>query len=135
MHNATLCLFRFGMPLLLTMVAINHVNGHAKHTEGNGIGVCMHDAADARGECSHSALYNPHDLRIYPNPMPGGIGTVRFTDIPDHLSVYDLVGGLVYHNDQVSDDQVIDLGHVPRGIYLLTAQYGAYRITRKIILR
>ncbi len=80
------------------------------------------------------------ELSIYPNPAKG-YAEIRF-NIPETLEtgiiITDLTGRIVYREDQKLMagfvHKVLQLNHLNSGVYMLTLQNEAGRITRKLIL-
>jgi hypothetical protein len=76
------------------------------------------------------------NLSVYPNPTKGlfEISLTGNTDANLHLSVMDIQGKIVYERSSISNKEVIDLGNVSKGIYLLKISGKETSINKKIIV-
>lgn len=78
------------------------------------------------------------NVSVFPNPT-SGLVTVRFTELPaqtTHLSVINSVGQVVSAQQQIQDLATsIDLGNLPKGLYLLRLQSGTSVSTVSIIVQ
>lgn len=75
-------------------------------------------------------------LVIYPNPN-AGVFRISFQDKAKNLSVeiYDILGQLVQEVIYQTEEERIDVSHLPNGIYFLHIQTSEGTLTKKIIIQ
>jgi hypothetical protein len=77
---------------------------------------------------------NRQGIRIHPNPA----GDVLKIEYPGRkncvVSVRNGMGQVVL-NQKLPDDGILDISHLMEGMYVVTVEDGAYRITEKIIIK
>jgi plastocyanin len=83
--------------------------------------------------------YNP-SLAIYPNPSPGNVQI--FVNMPDkttnyNIYVYSLEGEEVYASTQVAEAFTldVDLGHLPKGIYIVRFNEKTSTYSKRLVLQ
>lgn len=73
-------------------------------------------------------------IKLYPNPSTGLI-TLESENPVQRLAVFDALGKLVYQENAQSQTQVhIDLGHLPKGLYLVQVEGDGFMGSRKVVL-
>jgi hypothetical protein len=68
----------------------------------------------------NSSKTYPH-LMIYPNPNKGTFTLSLPDDEIRDISIYDMLGQIIYSKQQLNGDVVIDISNEPKGIYFLKA--------------
>lgn len=72
-------------------------------------------------------------IRVYPNPSAGQIRVFPEGNESIHsISIFTLGGKKVYKSENFTSDQMLDLSHLPQGIYVLRAQSGKNILHQKI---
>ena len=78
--------------------------------------------------------FNTHSgVKLYPNPSTGIIKIT--TENPVSISIIDLLGKVVYSSDNLSNNSIIDLSSLQKGIYFAKIVDGNKAITQKLILK
>ncbi|MDR2038764.1 MAG: T9SS type A sorting domain-containing protein [Bacteroidales bacterium] len=77
-------------------------------------------------------VYESAQLNIYPNPFDGEI---RISGLEGSyvIRIYDLLGRVVIHKKGSAGEEVLDLGRLPSGIYIIFLEAGGTTVSRKII--
>jgi hypothetical protein len=81
-------------------------------------------------EADHAAT-----LHIFPNPAEGIIELRRDTPETMILRVHDLSGRCVHGTQVTGHTVVLDLGHLPKGKYLITGKSGDRNVRQQVVLR
>jgi hypothetical protein len=87
--------------------------------------------------CATTVIENPFSQknnRISPNPTTGKFKIESLNAISE-ISIYNMLGNLVYHVYRAGDDVSIDLSDYPRGIYIYTLTTESTIETGKVILQ
>lgn len=72
-------------------------------------------------------------IRVYPNPSAGQIRVSPEGNESIHsITIFTLGGKKVYKSEQFTSEQMLDLSHLPQGIYVLRAQSGKNILHQKI---
>ena len=79
-----------------------------------------------------SAISNT-SISVYPNP---GDGLVRISGLKEltEITVYDLVGKVVYTQTAASGNQVLDLRNQPKGVYSMVMRSEKSTVTKQLII-
>ncbi|MDR2038762.1 MAG: T9SS type A sorting domain-containing protein [Bacteroidales bacterium] len=77
-------------------------------------------------------VYENAQLNIYPNPFDGEI-RISGLEGPYVIRIYDLLGRVVVHKKGSAGEEVLDMGRLPSGIYIIRLEAGGTNISRKII--
>jgi hypothetical protein len=72
-------------------------------------------------------------LNIYPNPTTGIIRIETLNNF--NISIYDMMGKLVIHSNDMLPNSVIDMGHLQKGIYIAKVIEGDKSYLKKIALQ
>lgn len=70
---------------------------------------------------------------VYPNPTTGLIRVETLTNF--NISIYDMMGKLVMHSDNVLPNSNIDISHFQKGIYMAKVNEGSKSYLKKIVLQ
>jgi hypothetical protein len=64
---------------------------------------------------------NEAELQLFPNPTNGFVNiTIKPSDIGSRLSIYSARGDLVVNTILRSERNVVDLGHLSKGLYVVS---------------
>jgi hypothetical protein len=74
------------------------------------------------------------NIKIYPNPSKDGIFNLE-NCAECKVSVYDVVGKIIYNSFVTSDLQVVDLSGWPRGVYIVKVSSNSINGRKKIVIR
>ncbi len=84
---------------------------------------------DPTGTMAHTKTL----LGVFPNPSAGQFRVTRPGNERIYsLSMFTLGGKKVYHSENLTSEHMLDLGHLPQGIYILRAQSGQDILHQKI---
>lgn len=75
-----------------------------------------------------------NNITVYPNPTNGIINISNQNNQAVSLTIYNLMGKLVYQNKSIVNDVKIDLKEYSKGLYFLNFDTGHEIITKKIII-
>lgn len=78
---------------------------------------------------------NAPTFRIYPNPSNGQFTIESPEGMEMNLEVMDLLGKVRYSKEGILGRHVLDLGHLPAGVYLAQVSNGVQRQVARIVLR
>lgn len=73
-------------------------------------------------------------LSVSPNPTYGMVNIMTGIEHPYNIYVYNVMGVRVFLNDSFSDG-VLDLNHLPKGVYFITVRNGLDKISKRIVLK
>jgi len=77
---------------------------------------------------------NLSTLRIYPNPTSDGVSIHVGHDRPFQLILYDMSGAAVLNVENLVSDQIVDLSHVSKGMYLAVCKTHQRLLREKIVI-
>ncbi len=76
------------------------------------------------------------DINLYPNPSKGGIFNIENIVNNSHLVVFDITGKAVYQAQIVNTNKaVINLSHLPKGVYQIQINSTEKQTTKSIIIQ
>lgn len=75
-----------------------------------------------------------NNIRVFPNPTTGQL-TISVADCSDvSLSVYDLMGALVFQQPLAKNETPLDLSFLRKGVYVFNITGPNCRFQRKLII-
>lgn len=74
-------------------------------------------------------------IEIAPNPTSNTFVVKGLTGNKNQIQILDLSGKTIREFSRVADNQMLDLGLIPKGIYLIKIQYGDFVETKKLIVK
>lgn len=82
------------------------------------------------------AEVNLSEISVYPNPTSGilSVKLPSLTAINGNLSLVDMTGRTIFSKKMTSSEEIISMGHLSQGIYLLTISVDNQKVTKKIVL-
>ncbi|MDR2972136.1 MAG: T9SS type A sorting domain-containing protein, partial [Bacteroidales bacterium] len=78
--------------------------------------------------------YTPLNIGVYPNPAEGQV-TVDLKERKGDITVYNMLGQVVYHAENVENKQNISLSNMTTGVYFVTVRSGNATATQKLIVK
>jgi hypothetical protein len=77
--------------------------------------------------------YTPLTMAVYPNPASGQVN-VNFEG-KGNITVYNMLGQVVYHVENVEKQQTISLNNMTTGVYFVNVRSGNATATQKLIVK
>ena len=74
-------------------------------------------------------------ITLAPNPASNSFVIKGLTGIRNQIQIFDLSGKLIFEFKSVQDNQKIDLGAIPKGIYIVKVRSGKKSETKKLIVK
>jgi hypothetical protein len=86
------------------------------------------------GPMSSCEIFNKDNINIYPNPTTGiiKVNSLNSLDIYD-LNIININGEVVVSEKNQREPIILDLSHLPNGIYILKALTNNGLFTKKIV--
>ena len=92
------------------------------------------ETENCSGPLSVTEQETPDQITIYPNPSTG-LTTLESEKPIQRLAVFDALGKLFYQeNIQYQTQVLLDLGHLPQGLYLVQVEGDGFVGSRKVVL-
>ena len=87
-----------------------------------------------------SESFEDNNFTLYPNPNNGSFNIQFLSNTGNkiNINVHDLRGRQIYSNSYTNNglfNETIELNNVQTGIYLVTVQDGARKVTKKIVVK
>jgi hypothetical protein len=73
-------------------------------------------------------------MTVYPNPASGE-ATVSLEGKKGDITIYNMLGQVVYHAENVENRQTISLNNMTTGVYFVTVRSGNATATQKLIVK
>jgi hypothetical protein len=74
-------------------------------------------------------------LLLYPNPSAGQFQLISDSKFPLEVTVFNVVGQMVFSNGNMNNNDVIDLGNVENGLYYVRFYNEDVRLVRQVIVQ
>jgi hypothetical protein len=74
------------------------------------------------------------NMTLAPNPASGQV-TVNFEGIKGNITVYNMLGQVVYHAENIENKKDISLSNMTTGVYFVTLRSGNATATQKLIVK
>src|SRR5690606_21921976 len=91
---------------------------------------------EATVDCSSLGIEEMGDsygITVYPNPTSDVLNISSQNAKIETLTITDTSGRIVLTNQLSSNNGVVKIGHLPKGVYILTLKLDGKNVTKKII--